>query len=287
MTSPVERVGYLGSPGTYSQQAAVKMSPGGKHVGLPGFQEILSAVLSGDLDAAILPVDNAITGRIPQVHPLLRRANLQIHAEAIILVEHCLVGLASDVALAEIEEVISHEQGLLQCSSFLDRELARATRTAVSDTARGAIEVAARGKRSVASISSGFAAEVHGCSVLRRDISEASDNATRFFLLKPGESAQKGGEISTFFLRLDHRPGALASVLNLIARHEANLLRLETFMPTSDEPYPAFMIDIGLGLRRGNGGLLEGLSSICRELRVMGTYPAAPERSWVTGFLAP
>ncbi len=62
----------------------------------------------------VLPIESSLVGPVAETHDLLYESPLSIVAEAIIAVNHCLVGPAP-IDLAEVREVHSHPVALDQC----------------------------------------------------------------------------------------------------------------------------------------------------------------------------
>ena len=113
------RVAYQGEPGCYSEEAAVGFFGGDVNsVGKPWFNDVFAALESGEVDYAMLPVENSSTGSIRQVYDLMAQYHYYIVGEWQVPVEHCLAALPG-MELAQIKTVYSHEQGLLQCRPFL------------------------------------------------------------------------------------------------------------------------------------------------------------------------
>jgi len=127
------------------------------------FDAVFSAVASGACNAGLIPIENSLAGSIHHNYDLLLRHKLHIVGEYYLRVRHCLIGFP-DVALSEIEEVISHPQALGQCDGYL-RELGVKTRP-VYDTAGSVKILKASGEQNTAAIASKRAAEIYGMQIL-------------------------------------------------------------------------------------------------------------------------
>ena len=119
----------------------------------------------------------------------------------------------------------------------------------------------------------------------------ATDNATRFFLLAPGEWTPERtvvgdtrGKTSLVFA-VEHRPGALVRALSCFSRQQVNLERLES-RPSRKRPWEyLFFTDLEgyADEPRVRAGLRE-LTRLNPFVRVLGSYPAAVgSASGVTG----
>ncbi|MGW0513970.1 prephenate dehydratase domain-containing protein [Streptomyces olivaceoviridis] len=107
------------------------------------FSQALDAVILGDADVAVIPVNNCAAGRVADVHHLLPDSGLHIVAEYFLPVRFDLMGVAGGT-LDQVECVRSHVHALGQC-----RELLRESSwgTLVSDDTAGAAREAAEATR--------------------------------------------------------------------------------------------------------------------------------------------
>ncbi|MBW2717254.1 MAG: hypothetical protein JRD94_01505 [Deltaproteobacteria bacterium] len=98
-------VGYQGTEGAYSQLAAKHHFAWARAqlrcVGYHSFREMLEAVKAGEVDVAVLPIENSIAGSINDSYDLLADAGLSLVGEEFQPIAHCLIG-AADVPVADI-----------------------------------------------------------------------------------------------------------------------------------------------------------------------------------------
>src|SRR5580693_10435124 len=150
------RVSYQGVAHAYSDSAAQKYLAGrgldGDLTGYRSFREAAGALLAGDADLSVLPIENTTAGSINEVYALLREHELYIVGEETWKVDHCLAA-AEDVPLSALSRILSHPQGLEQCAQFL-RSLPHAVPVPYFDTAGAMEAVAAAGDPSEAAIGS-------------------------------------------------------------------------------------------------------------------------------------
>src|SRR5258707_15772630 len=108
------KVAYQGLAGAYSEAAAVALFPQDTPLPFRTFGEVFAALESSTGAAAVVPVENTHVGSVVDVYDLLRaHAGLQIIAEAIVRVRHCL--LAKPGATIEgLKTARSHPQALAQ-----------------------------------------------------------------------------------------------------------------------------------------------------------------------------
>jgi prephenate dehydratase len=119
------RVAYLGPPGTLSEQAMGRcdLARGAEHVPMATFADAYESVLRGEVDAAVLPIENSIEGGIGATLDLLvHRRGLLVRREILLTVEQHLMA-ARGTPLSSIAKVLSHPQALAQCAAYLRRRL--------------------------------------------------------------------------------------------------------------------------------------------------------------------
>lgn len=274
------RASFQGTVGAYSHMAARKYfaarSAEMEFIGTETFAEALELAENGTVGYAVLPIENTTAGSINQVYDLLRSTPLRIVGEEILQVRHCLAGLAG-ATIDGIRRVLSHPQGLIQCSHFLSSLGANVEQVAFIDTAAAAQEVTRIGDPSQAAISSAEAAEVHGLEILARGIADQEENWTRFVVISGIEidiDPRIPAKTSLVFTTRHHQ-GALAECLNLLAEYGLNLSKLES-RPVPRRPWEyLFYVDLE-GTLHGDGAELAiaELRRRCPYLRVLGAYPA-------------
>ena len=105
-------VSYQGLAGAFSEAAAAALFPDEKLLPRRTFSEVFDALENGEVDAAVVPVENTHAGSVADVYDLLRNhRGLRIVAEAVVRVRHCLLA----VPWARIEDIKiarSHPQAL-------------------------------------------------------------------------------------------------------------------------------------------------------------------------------
>ncbi len=279
------RVGYQGVPACYSDLAIGKQFAARdvarlERVGFRGFAAVIDALEDGEVDYALLPIQNTIAGSIDEVYDLLGSRRVTIVGEEIWPVEHCLVGLPS-AKTEELRTVRSHPVALQQCSRFLEG-LVGVRAEAFHDTAGAAEAVARDGDRHVAAIASEEAALQYGLVVLRRDISNQPVNLTRFLLLareaEPFDARRPAK--TSLVLSLNHRRGALLQVLRVFDTHGLNLTKLES-RPRPEAAWEyLFYVDFeGHASEARCAAALEELRAHVNHLQILGSYPRLTEET--------
>lgn len=272
-----QRVAFQGEHGAYSEMAVFNLFPAGETdaVPLPSFREVFSAVLAGDVDFGMIPIENALAGPINENYDLLLEfPDLHIVGETQVRVEHNLIGMPG-TRLETIKRVLSHPQGLAQSKQFLDSHREWEA-VAFYDTAGSVKHVAETGDPTLAAIASAEAARVYGMEILVPGVETNHRNFTRFFLIarraEPGVG--KPNKASLVFATADE-PGALSRCLAIFATHGVNMAKLES-RPIHGRPWDyMFYVDVRLpadplAFER----TLAELGEVAKELRELGAYEA-------------
>ncbi len=175
-----------------------------------------------------------------------------------------------------------------QCTRFLRGELAHARVLPASSTAE-AVRIAAEGEEEgVAALGTRLAADIYGAVVVRADVQDRDDNATRFVWLARADDTRQGpplrgqGDGSEWRTSLvfwgagADSPGWLVRCLDEFARREINLTKIESRPRRERLGHYMFFVDLQGSLReRTVAAAVEGMRGFCQEVRVLGSYPAA------------
>ena len=278
------RVAFQGEPGAFSEAAAIQLL-GGAITTVPRatFDAAFRAIDERAADAFLAPVENTLAGSVVRVYDLLLGSRLTIVAEAILPIEHHLIGVPG-ATLAGLRSVASHPMALAQCERFFSSH-PELKRIPAEDTAGSVREALLRGDKSCAAIAGRRAAEHYKGVILVENIEDNAENFTRFVLLiREGEAAAwltPDARKVSLALRLAHRPGALLAALEPFAKHAVNLLKIES-RPIHGRPWEyQFFIDFeATDVARLDQALSE-VRTVTSELRVLGRYVAARSASSV------
>jgi prephenate dehydratase len=280
------RVGYLGPQGTFSEEAllASVVAESVEPVAQASIYETIMALREGEVDWALVPIENSLEGSINVTLDLLAgEANdVKIVGEALLRVRHSLVA-AEQLELGEIETVITHPQVPGQCARLLHGELAHARVLPASSTAEAVRIVAEASRRGQAALGTLLAAQIYGATVIREGVEDRDDNETRFVWLARADrgegpplraSAQSGWKTSLVFWGAGaERPGWLVRCLDEFARRDINLTKIES--RPRREWLGSYMFFTDLAGRLEEQHLAEaiaGLGGLCEEVRVLGSY---------------
>ncbi len=286
------RVGYLGPPGTFTHEA-VKAS--GERldmelVPMPTIYDTILGVHDGELDRALVPIENSLEGSVNVTLDALalEAPDVEITGEVVHPVRHSLLA-REPVALDAVRTVVSHPQASAQCARFIRAHLPNATVVAASSTAdavRRVAEVAEPTGAPWAAVGTRAAGELYGCVVLRDGVEDLPGNETRFIWIAPrAESANRpaptaeavGFKSSLVFWGVGaDTPGWLVRCLSEFAFRGVNLTRIESRPLKAGLGRYMFFLDCeGATSSPTVAEAVAALRGHAQEVRVLGSYPAA------------
>jgi prephenate dehydratase len=273
----VRTAAFQGEKGAFSQ-VAVKNLLGErvKPVPFQRFEEVFRALTSGDVDAAVIPIENTLHGSVHENYDHLLNFDLPIIGETNVRISHSLIA-APGVKFKQIRQVYSHPVALNQCLNFFSAnpQLERAT---YYDTA-GSVKMLMEEKRKdAAAIASSVAADIYGAQILKRNLEDDRGNFTRFFqLTRPGESVPRRPTRewkTTLVFTTRNVPGALFRALSTFALRDISLGKIES-RPLRGKPWEyLFYLDFLGHVDDPNCQKALGhLAELADMLRVLGSYP--------------
>ncbi|MBX9752261.1 MAG: prephenate dehydratase [Roseococcus sp.] len=273
-------IAFQGVPGAYSDLACRHAYPGWTTLPCPSFEAAMAAVRDGRAALAMLPCENSLAGRVPDIHRLLPESGLSVIGEHFERVEHCLLARPG-AKLEGIRRAHSHPMALGQVLKVI-KEL-DLTPVIQADTAGAAEIIAREGTMEDAAVASALAAEVYGLEILRRNVEDALHNTTRFYVMSRERKLPPPQDIphpvTTFVFRVRNMPAALYKALGGFATNGVNMTKLESYMLDGAFTATQFLCDVDGHPDEPNlFRALEELRYFSRELRVLGTYPASPFR---------
>ena len=272
------RVGYLGPPGTFSEEAVARcdLAAGGEAVPFPTFADAYRALVRADVGGALLPIENSIEGSVGAILDLLvAEPGPLIRREVLLPVRQHLLARPG-VALAHVRRVLSHPQPFGQCARFLRERLPDAALEPTHSTADAARKVAG-GEPGAAAIGARAAAVRYGLEVLAESIQDVDENVTRFVLLTPGDEARTGRDRTSIAFTLDRdRPGGLYEVLGEFASRGINLSKVESRPMKAVVGHYVFFLDFEAHRLEPTGAeAMGGVRARVDKLWMLGSYPRA------------
>ncbi len=273
------KIAFQGEPGAYSHQACINAQPDLTAVPCATFEDAMQALRRGNVDLAMLPVENSTYGRVHDIHHLLPESGLHIVDEVFVRVHINLLVLPG-TKLAQIKSARSHTVLLGQCRSFLKTHAIAPLSGA--DTAGSAKYVAQKKDASVAALASELAGEIYGLEVLARHIEDHDKNTTRFLVIARDSNSERRGDagmMTSFVFRVRNIPAALYKAMGGFATNSVNMVKLESYMVDGSFAATQFYADIEGHPDDANVKLaLAELEYFTTHVKILGVYPANSER---------
>ena len=273
------KVAFQGEKGAYSHLACLEVFPEAEAIGCSTFEEAFQLTKDNSEYKIVIPIENSLAGRVADIHYLIPKYKLQIHAEHFQKVNHNLLGIKGS-KIKDIKTVMSHAQAIGQCRKIISQNNLKTIISA--DTAGSAKYVSEKNDKSESAIASELAAKIYGLEIIKSDLEDESGNVTRFFVmgnqLKHPEFEKKKYITSCIF-KLKSIPAALYKALGGFATNGVNLCKLESFSVKNTFDQVNFYIDIEGHIEDPSlQKALEELGFHTEKLDVLGVYEAHPFR---------
>ena len=235
--------------------------------------QTVKAVVQGEADLAVVPVENSIQGSVViTLDSLWELAELQIQQALILPISHALLTQASSLEI--INRVYSHPQALGQCQRWLEQFLPLAQLVATNSTTEALQHLPQ--EVTSAAIASPRASKLYNLPILAAEINDYPDNCTRFWILGLSP-ANNGNHISLAFSLAANIPGALVKPLEIFARRGINLSRIESRPTKRSLGEYLFFIDLEGNINQESvKSALKELANCTELLKVFGNYDVLP-----------
>ena len=274
------RVGFLGPPGTFTEQALLSEPDlaGAALQPLASISEVLSSTVEGQVDLGFVPIENSIEGTVNlTLATLAFETDLLIQREVVARIQLNLL-VAPGTALGDVTTVVSIPHATAQVRRFLARELPGVATRAANSTAEAARLVGEGGEQGLAAVGTALAAQLYGLDVAAVDIEDHPENQTRFVAVATAGVPPPSGHDKTTVVCFQHadRPGSLLTILQEFAVRAVNLTKLESRPTKRNLGEYCFIIDF-------EGHLSDELVADClrdlkaklADVKFLGSYPAA------------
>ena len=269
------KVAFQGEKGAYSHLACLEIFSNIDPLPCSTFEEAFQLVNDDSEYKIVIPIENSLAGRVADIHYLIPKYKLQIHAEHFQKVNHNLLGIKGS-KINDIKTVRSHAQALGQSRKFItDNKLIPIIS---ADTAGSAKFVSEKNNKSEGAIASDLAAKIYNLDILKSNVEDESGNITRFFVMgknskHPAFKSEK--YITSCIFKLKSIPAALYKALGGFATNGVNLCKLESFSVKNTFDQVNFYIDIEGHIEDPSlQKALEELGFHTQKLDILGVYQA-------------
>lgn len=265
-------VAYLGPKGTFTELATSELFSADKIFPYKTIPDCIEAVDSGQVDLAVVPVENALEGSVPlTIDYLFHESELFIVAEVLSPIEQHLMVHKDNVEQWEsINNIYSHPHALAQCHKFLHYRFKSIPLNQTTSTAAAAQFVSEHPEEKLAAIANTAAAAQYDLKIVEDNIHDFHFNHTRFFVLsKRNDRIKRENHLenlkTTLMIQLpSDRSGSLHQVLSVFAWRQINLSKIESRPLKTGLGDYFFIVDL---LEDENAPLMQGAME---ELKMLG-----------------
>ena len=123
-----------------------------------------------------------------------------------------------------------------------------------------------------------IAGELHGLHVLFENITDDTENETRFLVIGREPARRSGDDKTAIMFTTAHKPGALAEVLDVFKENGINLTDIEK-RPSKKVNWEYYFFIDAQG-HATDAGMVKAISEArqhCLQLTVLGSYPRSTE----------
>lgn len=263
------KVAVPGTNGSYSHIACSNLFDDYEPIFFEDFDEVFTAVENGEAEFGILPITNTTAGAVERTYELMKKHDFKICASTKVKVSHCLA-VRKGIKFEEIRSVYSHEQGLHQCSDFIEENGFKTHKYA--NTALAACYIK-DSDQPYGAICSEQCANDLGLDILKRDIANAAYNFTKFILISKETLKSENADTISVCLVLPHQSSALYRLLTKFSVAGLNLSMIES-MPVANTDFDVvFYLDFQGAIDTPEvAKLLSELDSELSYFKFLGNY---------------
>lgn len=247
------------------------------------FDILISSVLQGKSDTAVMAIGNSIAGTILPNYGLIDTNNLYIVGEHYINISMNLMAVDGQ-SIEDISEVASHPIALLQCKDFFQKH-PHIKLVEDNDTADVARRISEQNIKGLGAIASPIASELYNLNVVASDIHTIKMNQTRFLILSKESNTIRDEENDTkrllrasqlnkasFKLTVGHHQGALATALNVLSDCQLNLTKIQS-VPIVEQPWNFYMfVEVTFDSVENYKKAIDVLKVMIEDVKVLGVY---------------
>ncbi len=272
-----KKIAFLGPIGTYTDEASYLYAPRAERVPFASLGLVTSALEEGNVDEAVVPIENSLGGTVIEVVDfLIASEKSQIKGEFLLPIDHCLI-TRPGVKLSDVRVVVSKQEALTQCRQFLARELRFAEQVPATSTALAVVDLKEADDRTAA-IGPRRAAELAGLPVLAHGIQDRKNNVTRFAVLASSSMPPSGSDKTTIAFDFDKpdAPGLVYGAMRPFADRGINLTKIESRPTGTGMGNYIFLLDLEGHIDEPHvQQAITELQGHTSTFKVLGAYPRA------------
>ncbi|MBO8468079.1 MAG: prephenate dehydratase [Bacteroidetes bacterium] len=235
------------------------------------FDGLYDAMDRKKADAAIMAIENTVSGGLLPNFELLRKHDEKIKGEIFLRICQNLMVLPGQ-KIEDIHEVRTHYMAINQTRQFF-AGYPHIRLVESEDTAKSAADIAAGKIYGVGAVASSLAAELYGLEIIAPGIETYKQNFTRFLIMDDGITVPENeiDKVSLCFT-LPHKAGSLAQVLTILSFYDMNLTRIQSLPIPGREWQYFFYVDIKFDSYKRYTQALSAVRPLMEDLKILGEY---------------
>ena len=239
------------------------------------FGDLYKALDEGKADAAVMAIENTVSGGLLHNFELLRTRGRKVKGEVYIRIGQNLMALPGQ-KLEDIREVRTHYMAINQTRPWFTEHAPWIRLIESEDTAKSARDIAAAGEMGVGAVAGELAAQLYGLDILASHIETYKQNFTRFLVIDdaltiPEEKINK----AVLCFTLPHKPGSLAQILTILSFYEMNLTRIQSLPIPGREWQYFFYADIKFSSLERYHQALAAVRPLLEDVQILGEYTSS------------
>ena len=275
----MRKIAIQGIKGCFHEQAAYLFYekeglPKPEVVECTTFADLYKSMDDGTANAAIMAIENTVSGGLLPNFELLRKNDRKIRGEVFLRIKQNLMALPGQ-KIEDLHEVRSHYMAINQTRPYFDK-YPDIRLVEYADTARSAADIVKHGAKGVGAIASDLAAEIYGLEIIAESIETYKQNFTRFLILDDTlQVDQSRINKASMCFTLPHKPGSLTHVLTILSFYDMNLTRIQSLPIPGQEWQYFFYVDIKFNDYERYTQALSAVKPLMTDLNILGEYEAA------------
>lgn len=269
-----KKVAIQGFAGCFHEQAARLFYGKEKELGIVEcgtFDGLYESLEQKKADAAIMAIENTVSGGLLPNFELLRKHDRKIKGEIFLRICQNLMVMPGQT-IRDIHEVRTHYMAINQTRQFFSN-YPHIRLVESEDTAKSAADIAAGKIYGVGAVASALAADLYGLEIIAPGIETYKQNFTRFLVMDDGiEVPEDSIDKVSLCFTLPHKAGSLAQVLTILSFYDMNLTRIQSLPIPGREWQYFFYVDIKFDSYKRYVQALSAVRPLMEDLKVLGEY---------------
>jgi prephenate dehydratase len=223
-------------------------------------------------ELGIMAIENSIAGSLLQNYRLLQNNKLKVIGEIYLRIDQHLIA-PKGTKLSDIEEIYSHPMAIYQCDQFL-KTMNNIRLIEKEDTALSVKNLTNNpNDLTKAAIGSDLAAGIYGMEIIEKAIQTNKNNYTRFLVVsKTYNTDLENTDKSSVYIVVNHTKGSLAKVLDIIAKNNINLSKLQSFPILGSDWQYYFHLDLEYDSYQDFKNATTQIKDYIQDIIILGNY---------------